>query len=67
MSANLAVSSTTTRQETRPFLRSDLLLLLTALLWGFAFVAQRVGMESAPTSSTARASRWGLCRWCLSS
>ena len=26
-------------------LRSDLLLLLTALIWGFAFVAQRVGME----------------------
>ena len=23
--------------------RSDLLLLLTALIWGFAFVAQRVG------------------------
>jgi len=26
-------------------LRSDLLLLLTAAIWGFAFVAQRVGME----------------------
>ena len=26
-------------------IRSDLLLLLTALIWGFAFVAQRVGME----------------------
>jgi drug/metabolite transporter (DMT)-like permease len=26
-------------------LRADLLLLLTALIWGFAFVAQRVGME----------------------
>ena len=26
-------------------LRSNLLLLLTALIWGFAFVAQRVGME----------------------
>lgn len=26
-------------------LRTDLLLLLTALIWGFAFVAQRVGME----------------------
>ena len=25
--------------------RSDLLLLLTALIWGFAFVAQRAGME----------------------
>ena len=25
--------------------RSDALLLLTATLWGFAFVAQRVGME----------------------
>ena len=25
--------------------RADLLLLLTALIWGFAFVAQRVGME----------------------
>lgn len=27
-------------------LRADLLLLLTALIWGSAFVAQRVGMES---------------------
>ena len=27
-------------------LRSDLLLFLTALIWGFAFVAQRVGMEA---------------------
>ncbi|MFZ7126205.1 MAG: DMT family transporter [Desulfobacterales bacterium] len=27
-------------------IRSDLLLLLTAAIWGFAFVAQRVGMES---------------------
>jgi drug/metabolite transporter (DMT)-like permease len=26
-------------------LKSDLLLLLTATIWGFAFVAQRVGME----------------------
>jgi drug/metabolite transporter (DMT)-like permease len=26
-------------------IRSDLLLLLTAILWGFAFVAQRMGME----------------------
>lgn len=26
-------------------LRSSLLLLLTAMIWGFAFVAQRVGME----------------------
>ena len=26
-------------------LRAELLLLLTALIWGFAFVAQRVGME----------------------
>ena len=26
-------------------LQSDLLLLLTALIWGFAFVAQRLGME----------------------
>lgn len=26
-------------------LRTDLLLLLTAFIWGFAFVAQRVGME----------------------
>jgi drug/metabolite transporter (DMT)-like permease len=26
-------------------LKSDLLLLLTAAIWGFAFVAQRVGME----------------------
>jgi drug/metabolite transporter (DMT)-like permease len=27
-------------------LRADLLLLLTALIWGSAFVAQRIGMES---------------------
>ncbi|MCX7024455.1 MAG: DMT family transporter [Spirochaetes bacterium] len=27
-------------------LKADFLLLLTALIWGFAFVAQRVGMES---------------------
>lgn len=26
-------------------LKADLLLLMTALIWGFAFVAQRVGME----------------------
>ena len=26
-------------------LRNDLLLLLTASIWGFAFVAQRVGMR----------------------
>ncbi|PLX84960.1 MAG: EamA family transporter [Desulfuromonas sp.] len=26
-------------------LRADLLLLLTAMIWGFAFVAQRVGMD----------------------
>jgi len=26
-------------------LRADGLLLLTAVIWGFAFVAQRVGME----------------------
>jgi len=26
-------------------LRADILLLITALVWGFAFVAQRVGME----------------------
>jgi len=26
-------------------LRSDTLLLLTASIWGFAFVAQRVGMD----------------------
>ena len=29
----------------REILRSDLLLLLTAAIWGFAFVAQRAGME----------------------
>ena len=28
-----------------PRLRSDLLLLLTAIIWGFAFVAQRTGTE----------------------
>ncbi|MBP1764262.1 MAG: protein of unknown function transrane, partial [Firmicutes bacterium] len=28
--------------------KSNLLLLLTAAIWGFAFVAQRVGMESMP-------------------
>ena len=26
-------------------LKAELLLLLTALIWGFAFVAQRVGMD----------------------
>ncbi|NQU63056.1 MAG: DMT family transporter, partial [SAR324 cluster bacterium] len=26
-------------------LKSDLLLLLTGLIWGFAFVAQRIGMD----------------------
>ena len=26
-------------------LKADLLLIITALIWGFAFVAQRVGME----------------------
>jgi drug/metabolite transporter (DMT)-like permease len=26
-------------------LQSDALLLLTAIIWGFAFVAQRVGMD----------------------
>lgn len=26
-------------------IRADLLLLLTAIIWGFAFVAQRVGMN----------------------
>lgn len=29
----------------RGLLKSDILLLLTATIWGFAFVAQRVGME----------------------
>jgi drug/metabolite transporter (DMT)-like permease len=29
----------------RQALRADLLLLLTACIWGFAFVAQRIGME----------------------
>ena len=28
-----------------PKLRSDLILLLAAIIWGFAFVAQRLGME----------------------
>ncbi|MEI7726968.1 MAG: DMT family transporter, partial [Bacteroidota bacterium] len=26
-------------------LRSDLILLLAAVIWGFAFVAQRIGMD----------------------
>ena len=26
-------------------LRSDLVLLLAAIIWGFAFVAQRIGMD----------------------
>jgi len=30
---------------TSPTLKSDALLLLTATIWGFAFVAQRVGMD----------------------
>jgi drug/metabolite transporter (DMT)-like permease len=33
------------KSENRQTLRSDSLLLLTALIWGFAFVAQRVGMR----------------------
>ena len=28
------------------FLGGDALLFLTSIIWGFAFVAQRVGMES---------------------
>ena len=27
-------------------LRADLLMVLTALIWGFSFVAQRLGMDS---------------------
>ncbi|MFP4452068.1 MAG: DMT family transporter [Desulfobacterales bacterium] len=30
---------------TRPHLKGDLLLLLTAMIWGSAFVAQKVGMD----------------------
>ena len=26
-------------------IKSDILLLITAVIWGFAFVAQRIGME----------------------
>ena len=33
------------KQPTGKTLQSDLLLLLTAAIWGFAFVAQRVGMD----------------------
>jgi drug/metabolite transporter (DMT)-like permease len=29
----------------KPALRSDLILLLAAVIWGFAFVAQRIGMD----------------------
>ena len=29
----------------RQLLKSDAILLLTAIIWGFAFVAQRVGMD----------------------
>jgi hypothetical protein len=32
-------------EGTQPGLKADLLLLLTAIIWGFAFVAQRVGMS----------------------
>lgn len=28
-----------------PILKSDVLMLFTAIIWGFAFVAQRIGME----------------------
>lgn len=38
------MSMKTTPMRSRAFL-PDLLLLLTAAIWGFAFVAQRVGME----------------------
>lgn len=34
------------RMPARSALRTDLLLLLTAAIWGFAFAAQRAGMES---------------------
>jgi drug/metabolite transporter (DMT)-like permease len=37
--------SLTVTGTNRHFLRSDTLLLLTAFIWGFAFVAQRVGMK----------------------
>ena len=29
-----------------PALRADLLMLLTAIIWGSAFIAQRMGMDS---------------------
>ena len=33
-------------------LKSDSLLLLTAMIWGLAFVAQRVGMDHASRIAT---------------
>ncbi len=33
-------------EERRYSVKADFLLLVTAIIWGFAFVAQRVGMES---------------------
>ena len=33
------------QEEKQHTLGADLLLLLVALIWGFGFVAQRVGME----------------------
>ena len=41
-------------------LQSETILLLTALIWGLAFVAQRVGMEyMGPFTFSGYVLRWG--------
>lgn len=42
-----------------------LLLLLTALIWGTAFVAQRTGMDHlGPIAFSPFARCWAFCRCC---
>jgi drug/metabolite transporter (DMT)-like permease len=43
-------------------LRSDVLLFTAALIWGFAFVAQRLGME-AVGPFIFNGVRFALARW----
>lgn len=44
-------------------LRADLLMLITAMIWGTAFVAQRVGMDNiGPFLFTGL--RFLLAPWC---
>ena len=46
-------------------IKSNLLLLLTAAIWGLAFVAQRVGMDHlGPLLLTGYGLCWAACRYC---